>query len=230
MRCCAEAVRRGALAVLFTLAGATSAFGQATSLVDRLAAEVAARWGVDPGDIVVEWSSPDLAAALPEDAGLELVGGGNDGVWFVDVATEEGTTRLRARAGLAYTGKVAAHDLERGVEIVAADIALQSTTRWGPPGRETEGVEPGWVTRRRIVAGQPLVAPAVARPLAVRPGDDVQIVYASGPVELVLAGRAAGSGAVGERVAVRAETGKRLEGVIVSNGRIRIENGAGSRR
>ena len=73
------------------------------------------------------------------------------------------------------------------------------------------------------------LAPAVAVPDAVKPGDDVRIVYVSGPVELVLVGRAAGSGAIGETVAVRAETGRRLEGVIVAPGTVRIDSG-GSRR
>jgi flagella basal body P-ring formation protein FlgA len=70
----------------------------------------------------------------------------------------------------------------------------------------------------------------VQAPLAVKPGQDVRIVYVHGPVELSLTGRAAGSGSIGERVAVRAETGKRLEGVIVAPGTVRVDNGAGARR
>jgi flagella basal body P-ring formation protein FlgA len=159
-----------------------------------------------------------------------MIGGGADGVWYVDVDGAEGrAARLRLRAGTEAVVPVAAHDLERGVTLTAHDIALQPTVAWGPPGRGEDEVAPGWVTRRRIARGEPLVTPGVALPDAVKPGDDVRIVYVSGPVELVVMGRAAGSGAIGERVAVRAETGRRLEGVIVAPGTVKVDSG-GARR
>lgn len=198
----------------------------AAALLDRIAADIAGRWGVQASAVRVEWSSPELAATLAHDATFRLIGGGADGVWYVDVDGATGrASRLRLRAGTETMVPVAARDLERNVTLAAEDIARETKVVWGPPTRDEDNVVPGWVTRRRIARGEPLVTPAVALPDAVKPGDDVRIVYVNGPVELVLAGRAAGSGAVGERVAVRAETGRRLEGVIVAPGTVKVESG-----
>ena len=199
----------------------------AASLLDRIRDDIAGRWGVDAAVVRVEWSAPALAADLVEDAAFGMIGGGADGVWYVDVEGAEGrASRLRLRAGTEAVLPVAAHDLERAVTLTADDIAHQSTVVWGAPAAARDEVEAGWVTRRRIARGEVLTAPGVARPDAVKPGDGVRIVYVSGPVELVLAGRAAGAGAIGERVAVRAETGRRLEGVIVAPGTVRVDSGA----
>lgn len=201
------------------------------SLLDRIRADIAGRWGVDAATVRVEWSSPDMAATLADDAAFRVIGGAADGVWFVDVDGAEGrAARLRLRAGVEAIVPVATRDLARGVTLESEDVAREATLVWGAPAELQDEVAAGWVTRRRIARGEVLTSPGVARPDAVKPGDDVRIVYVSGPVELVLAGRAAGSGAIGERVAVRAETGRRLEGVIVAPGTVRVDSGALRRR
>jgi flagella basal body P-ring formation protein FlgA len=90
-------------------------------------------------------------------------------------------------------------------------------------------IEAGWTTKRRVRAGESLRAPLVESPRAVRPGDIVQLVVRRGSVTIALSGRAAGSAAIGERVAVRADTGRRMEGIVVEPGVVRI-GPAGDRR
>jgi flagella basal body P-ring formation protein FlgA len=251
MRCCADVLVTGshtrvpgwrlALALAFVLLAATACDASAQNaarleaepsaamtagLLDRLRTEVAARWGVAVAQVHVEWSSPEDAATLAQDAGFRMIGGGSDGVWFIDVDGAEGrATRLRMRAGSDAVLPVAARDLERGTTLTDADIARESTVQWGAPARQDHAVEAGWVTRRRIARGETLAEPGVTAPNAVEAGDNVRIVYAHGPIELVLAGRAAGSGALGEKIAVRADTGRRLEGVIVAPGTVKVDSG-----
>jgi len=221
----------GLVAALLLVAAPWPMSAQQPSVAEPVRMAIAERWGVDPAALRLEWSSADDAASAGTGASIHLLAGGTDGVWYVDVEGEAGgTARLRVRAGMEAVEAVAARDLERGVALEADDIASEPAVRWGPPARAEETVEPGWVTHRRIRLGEPLRSPAVAPAVAVKAGDAVRIVYTRGPVELVLAGKAAGSGRVGERVAVRTEMGKRLEGTIVAPGTVRIENSAAARR
>lgn len=189
----------------------------------RVSEAIAGRWGVDATRIRLEWATPDALPAAARE--VRLVGSGADAGWVVSFEDAEGRVlvRHRVRAGVSLSVPVAARDLERGVTLVDADIRFDTVVRWGPPPRQQESAPLGWETRRRIRAGEALKAPAVAQPLLVRPGDDVRITFARGGLEISLAGRAAGSGALGERVAVRAATGVRLEGVITGTGTVRVE-------
>ena len=94
-----------------------------------------------------------------------------------------------------------------------ADVAHTVTVHWGAPPREGAPVGAGWVTRRVIAAGEALRPPAVAPPVLVNAGEPVQVVARRGNVELTLRARAASSAAAGERVTVRTEAGRRLQGV-----------------
>jgi flagella basal body P-ring formation protein FlgA len=228
LRAIAAAVVFGA--VLLGLSAAR-AHAQGPSAGEPVRDAIASRWGVSADSLRVEYQSAEDEAAALASVTVRLLGGGDDGVWYADVERADGgTARLRVRAGFEVVAAVAAYDLERGVELTADDIAFEPAVAWGPRAMVASAVEEGWVTRRRLRKGEALAPPAVQAPLAVKPGQDVRIVYVHGSVELSLAGRAAGSGSLGERVAVRAETGKRLEGVIIAPGTVKVDNGAGARR
>jgi flagella basal body P-ring formation protein FlgA len=189
----------------------------------RVREAIADRWGVDAARVRIEWATPD---ALPENAAtVRLLGSGADANWVVSFEGRNGDVlaRHRVRAGVELSVPVAARDLERAVTIVDADVRYDTKLQWGPPPRSIDAAPYGWETRRRITAGEPLRAPAVAPPMLVRPGDDVSITFVRGGIAISLAGRAAGSGALGERVAVRASTGARLAGVITGTGTVRVE-------
>lgn len=115
----------------------------------------------------------------------------------------------------------AARDLPRGITLTEADIV-----RRGDPAlaaTDVDGVGEGWVTRRLITAGEPLRRPAVAPPAWVTAGESVQLLYRVGSVEARLRGTAMGTAAKNERVLVRIDTRRRVEGVVVAPGLVTFQ-------
>jgi flagella basal body P-ring formation protein FlgA len=242
MTCCAELRALAVLFAVMTLSAPLPVLAQAnagvridtvqpaaegsarpaqSSFERRVAAAVAQRWGVDASRVRIEPSSS--ATEWPaDDATFELGGSGADGMWLLDIRAASQTSRLIVRAGTEMLAPTAAHDLERNITIAVDDIMLAPTVEWGPPRDRGVTVEAGWITRRRITRGDALKSPAVAPPIAVRPGDAVQLVFETDGISITLQGRAAGQASVGQRVAVRADTGKRLEGIVTEPGVVRV--------
>jgi flagella basal body P-ring formation protein FlgA len=107
----------------------------------------------------------------------------------------------------------AARDLGRGVVLTPADIS----------GPLTEaGVAPGWVTRRVMRAGEVLREPAVRPPMAVAAGDAVDLVWRGQGVEVRRSGVATGPAGIGERVTVRLDGRRRLDGTVEAPGLVRL--------
>jgi flagella basal body P-ring formation protein FlgA len=131
---------------------------------------------------------------------------------------------------------VAAHDLARGATLGVADIAyanrgaLPERAPGGPTAAPAAALEPaaaddplvGWMTRRMIAAGEPLRAPAIAAPQLVKSGDLVEVVWGHNGIVVTMRGRATRSAAVGERIAVRMDAQRKLEGTVVAPGRVRV--------
>lgn len=126
-------------------------------------------------------------------------------------------------AEAAATRAVAARDLARGEVLTAEDIRHMPIA----PGDSPRGDAPeslvGWRTRRVISEGEPLRKPAVSPPDLVRAGESVQAVYKGRSVVLRIAGTAAGSGAMGDRVLVRVDTRRRLEGVVIGPALVELD-------
>jgi flagella basal body P-ring formation protein FlgA len=183
----------------------------------QVRARVAQAWSVAPDAVVLEWGPAGDTEPAP-DAPVELVGSGAGGTWVARVGVAPGAVARRVRAGHRTAEAVAARRLERGSVVAADDIALEERVVWGPPrGDGTTALE-GWVAHRVIERGDPLAHPAVRPPLAVASGSPVEVRWQGGAVRLRLAGVAGGSGALGEQIFVRTETGKRLRGTIVAPG------------
>jgi flagella basal body P-ring formation protein FlgA len=185
-----------------------------------VAAAIAERWGVDAPRVVVELISLSgwPAAGTP----FRLTGSGRDGRWAVWFEEDDAARQLLVRAGVKRLVVTAARDLERGTALVATDLSGESSVEWGPPSSREPAVEPGWMTRRRITKGEELRRPAVEPPNAVKAGDDVTIEAVYGSITLTLTGRVSGSAAVGETVQVRAQTGRRMEAVVIGPGLVRV--------
>jgi flagella basal body P-ring formation protein FlgA len=115
---------------------------------------------------------------------------------------------------------LAARELPRG-HVLTADDIRSGGARSTPAARRSTLV--GWTTRRAIAAGEPLRAPAVAPPAAVRAGEKVAVVWRDAGIELRLAGTAAQDAPVGARVAVRVDARRRLEGTVVGPALVRIQ-------
>jgi flagella basal body P-ring formation protein FlgA len=209
-----------ALAALCTFVDAAAVPGDASA---RAVAAIAERWGVPASDVRTEWSEPLPFGVMGE---LTLRGNGAQGHWLVDIRAGDGTLhRGRLRAGVVVQAPHAVRDLPRGATIAEQDIAWTESVAWGPPQRGARASVEGWTTRRIVIAGEALATPAVAPPVWVRSGEDVRVIVVRGTLELAMTGRAAGTGAAGERVAVRASTGRRLTGTITAPGVVRVDAG-----
>lgn len=219
MVCCADRFL-AALAMLVALAAPAGA--QSTQLESRVAEAIAGRWGVGATLVRVELAAQDREWPDGADA-FRLLGSGAGGSWIVVLEDGAGVRQLAVRAGVMIRQTVASRDLERGITLAPEDMTLESVVEWGPPQDGAPNVEPGWTVNRRIARGEPLRPPVVGPPLAIRPGDDVSVVVERNGFTITLGGRAAGGAAIGERVAVRAATGKRLEGIAVREGVVRID-------
>lgn len=120
------------------------------------------------------------------------------------------------------THPVAARDLARG-EILAANDIVRVADAGGDPA-SAPGSLIGWTTRRVISAGEALRPPAVAPPDLVRGGDPVQAIWTRGTIELRLTGTASGSAALGDRVLVRVDARRRVEGVVIGPGLVQLNS------
>lgn len=116
---------------------------------------------------------------------------------------------------------VAARAIPRGAVLAADDIEYRDTTL--RVATDTNAIAPGWVTRRMINAGEVLRSPAVEPPQIVTANEPVLVEWVDGNVSLTVHGTAARNGSIGERVPVRTELGKRIEGTVVAPGRVRID-------
>lgn len=115
---------------------------------------------------------------------------------------------------------IATHALVRGAALTAGDITYRDSTVRGPA--DTSRVAPGWVTRRTIAAGEILRAPAVEPPAAVSANQPVEVEFDDENVRLTLRGIVSRTAPIGDRVTVRIESGRRVEGVVIAPGRVRI--------
>lgn len=116
---------------------------------------------------------------------------------------------------------VATRTIARGAVLTANDFEYRDTTFRGPA--DTNKVAAGWVTRRTIEIGEVLRAPAVEAPTVISANSPVQVEFSDGGVTLTVAGTATRNASLGERVPVRMEFGKRVEGTVIAPGRVRID-------
>ena len=215
------------LALPAMVAGQGADDGEAPEgLEARIRAEVARRWEVPAADIELETGSLGPASPAAVDARVMLLGSGAGGHWVARLEHRHGANEsVRVRAGVRTTAPVAARDLTRGTELGPGDIRFDTTVRWGEPLDDGPEATEGWVVQRLLREGEPLRTPAVQPPLAVQSGEPVALVWERAGVGLRVAGKAAGSAAVGQRVYVRTENGRRLEGVVVAPGVVNVTQG-----
>lgn len=127
----------------------------------------------------------------------------------------------RAHAQSPARQAVAAHVLARGQVLTIADIdSAMAPVR---AARDTSRVGPGWVARRVVAAGEPLVPPAVAPPPAIATGDSVRVEWNAGGIAIALRGVAMNTAPQGGRVGVRVAGRGRFEGTVVAPALVRID-------
>jgi flagella basal body P-ring formation protein FlgA len=132
------------------------------------------------------------------------------------------TTAVVTPSGIERTVPVAARALPRGATVMPADYQVVATiVRLAL--RTAAAAESGWVTRRPVAAGEPLIEPAVGPPALVTAGQAVTFVVEREGIRLSIRGTAAIAGALGDRVWVRMDSGRRLRGVVTAPATIRAD-------
>jgi flagella basal body P-ring formation protein FlgA len=188
---------------------------------------LAPHWEVDPAALVLEWGEAAVLAIPGSFAVVELLGSGGKGHWVVAFDDPgPGGTRAQVvlRAGVLVPLPVATRALDRGQVLEAGDIRYETALHWGDPRGREVGAEVGWVARRALLPDEPLERPAVTPPKVVHSGRPVEIVWERGALCVTVLGRAAGTAEVGESVYVRTDTGRRLRGIALGPGRVRISD------
>jgi flagella basal body P-ring formation protein FlgA len=127
-----------------------------------------------------------------------------------------------APLGVERTVPVAARALPRGASLSSSDYTMIAAVV-RPSLRNAAAAESGWVTRRPVAAGEPLVEPAVGPPALVASGQAVSFVAEHAGIRLSIRGTAATSGALGDRVWVRVDAGRRLRGIVTAPATVRAD-------
>lgn len=144
-----------------------------------------------------------------------------------DAAAAAGSTDVAAELVA-----VAAREIARDAVLTATDIAYRprSAVRPGAAREVPSDLIPaagddsliGWSTRRLLHAGELLRAPAVIPPRAVRSGEQVDVIWSQAGLVVTLVGRATRAAAIGERLTVRIDAHRTLEGIVIAPGRVRV--------
>jgi flagella basal body P-ring formation protein FlgA len=127
-----------------------------------------------------------------------------------------------APLGVERTVPVATHAMPRGATVTPGDFSIIATIV-RPALRTAAAAESGWVTRRPVAAGEPLIEPAVGPPALVVAGQAVTFVSEHAGIRLSIRGTAATGGSLGDQVWVRMDSGRRLRGVVTAPATIRAD-------
>ena len=141
-------------------------------------------------------------------------------MWVVVVAPLGAqATASRPPLGVTRTVPVAARALPRGASLTPADYRVESTVV-RPALGTAAAADSGWVTRRPVSAGEPLVEPTVGPPALVAAGQPVNFVVDHDGIRLSIRGTAATAGSLGQHVWVRVDANRRLRGVVMATGTV----------
>lgn len=128
------------------------------------------------------------------------------------LSAQEGGSVVRAVDSVDVA--VAARPLARGAVLTADDIAVRRVARDGRLARRPTAVQPGWIVRRVMRAGEVLRAPAVAAAPLVAAGQAVQYTVQQDGLALTLDGIAPVSGSLGDTIPVRLGARRRVTGIV----------------
>ncbi len=133
--------------------------------------------------------------------------------------------------------RVAARNIPRGAVLTASDIAYEKkdipTAHTTPHSVFAADVEHqpatandsmvGWTTRRMIAIGEPLKAPAVLSPRLIVSGEMVDVIWSQGAVVVSAKGHATRAAGANEKIEVRLDAQRVVEGTVVAPGRVRVD-------
>lgn len=154
--------------------------------------------------------------------GARLHGNGSLGLRCEDAAW---TLYLTYKISLQGPALVARAPLAARQPLKAGDVELRSIVYERPSGdylRDTSLLE-GAMTARPLPAGQPITADSLLRSQSVRAGQRVKVWLPGAGFVVSQEGTALNAAAPGERVRVRTDAGKILEGRAGADGRVRLD-------
>ncbi len=130
--------------------------------------------------------------------------------------------KIRAR----WRQVVAARPLAPGELVAEKDLKVVTVEGFPPAQPPPASIEEvaGRRLRRRVGAGEPLLASALRLPCAVERGEKVQVVVSSGGARIQMEGEAEAAGRVGDRIPVRnPANGKRFLATVEATGRVVVK-------
>lgn len=217
-------------ALLLTLA-APALLGQSAAVVDSLVQRATQNWGVPPTDgWRSEWSvvRGDSSALTARTA--DIAGSDRTGVYTVTVRRERFAAPVvvgRLRIGYERAETVAVRMVARGTVLSADDVAAHRATVWGMPDAHasTASTTPlvGAAVRRAIMKGEAIRASDMTGAPVVFAGDTVTADIMRNGVRLALVGTALHNAALGARVSIRLDRGRRFAGIATGRNTVRLD-------
>lgn len=211
---------------LLTLGGPGSTAGQAVPVGpdldwrEAVAAELGTQLSVEPSSLraeVVDGLTP------PVDSLAVTLAGSNR--WIVTAWGNGAAQRRFLRVEHVATVPVAAHAIERGVEVRPDDVRFEERALpWSANAPSTDDPV-GMVAARPVAAGEVLREPTVRAPLLVRGGEPVEAVLVRSGLLMTLRAEALGSARRGEFVHVRLPSGARAQATVVGSGLVHLSEG-----
>jgi len=146
---------------------------------------------------------------------------------FIYLTTDKGARRVSILLTLKWRCEVfvATEDLEKGErvypwQVSKEEVYLEGCQRWSVASPE-EFVN--FITLRRIAKGSPLERSSLRKEPLVKRGEEVNVVFREGNLEISFTGKALDNGFLGDTVRVlSANTGKVLKGRVISEGSVLV--------
>lgn len=173
-----------------------------------------------PGDVEILVGEPDprlkLAPCVRFEPfvpnGARLLGKTMLGVRCVEGANW--STYLPVQIKLYVSALVATRALKPGDPVTPEDVRTERLDLGTHPRLITDSAQlAGKILARPTLAGQPLSRDMLRAPIVLHAGDTVRLVYTGPGFALAAEGKATAQAAAGERVAVRTESGKIVNGI-----------------
>lgn len=212
--------------LLVAVAAFPSDTGVAPEVAARVAAVVAAEWGVPAESVRLEWGAGHRRGDRDPGGTIRLAGRDQHGWLAVTVNPDSGLAfSWRVRAGVDRQVPVAARPLDAGDRLAAEDVRWERRVVWGRPEDGGAGTDPvGLELRRSVTEGAALDAGMLDAPRVVRSGDPVRLTWERGAVTLEVDAVSLGTGRVGDTIALRAGS-TRLRAILTGPGTARAGEG-----
>ncbi len=219
------------LALALTLPLATcpaQAQSSRRSALDSLVARISHGWGTAPcDDGCVQWTVMHGDSAALRAEGAEISGSERTGMYTVTIRPARYAAPLlvgRLRLAHRRDGVVTVRPVTRGATLTADDVALQSVRTWGAPVTASAATSYiGTEARRAIAPGETLRPSDVTAAPIVFAGDTVTAELIRDGVRLAMTGTALQTAALGGRVSIRLDRGRRFAGIATGRNTVRLD-------